>query len=303
MKNVRQVDLIARIRDALIDASVHLEPSLMEKLDWMRRETLQAVEALAPEDANYKPYKASLEVLDMIQENLRLAESHRLPMCQDTGMVVAFIEIGPDVPLSMFAIEEALHAGIADAVKDGSFRNSVVVEPVFDRVNTGTNLPPIIHWFPTEKPGLTFSMLLKGFGSENCSALAMLNPTAGPEGVVTAVAEIVQKAGGKPCPPIVVGVGLGGTAERAGLLSKRALTRKVGDAHPDPRYAQLEQQIFDKLQTLEIGPGGFGGPLTALGVAVEYEPTHIAGLPVAVSISCWADRKATFVWEGPYARN
>ncbi len=301
MKNVQPVALVSLIREALLEASLHLEPSLMARLEWMRTETLHAIEALNPDDTKQHPYKASLEVLEMIQENLRLADSHGLPMCQDTGMIVAFIEIGPDVPLSMQAIERALLAGAKEAVQAGSFRNSVVTEPVYDRVNTGTNLPPVIHWFPKETPGLTISMLLKGFGSENCSALTMLNPTAGHAGVVEAVVEMVRSSGGKPCPPIVVGIGLGGTAERAALLSKRALLREVGVSHTDSRYAQLESDIFDAIQTLHIGPGGFGGPLTALAVALEYEETHIAGLPVAVSISCWADRKASIVWEGPYA--
>jgi fumarate hydratase subunit alpha len=234
----------------------------------------------------------------MIRENLAIADATGLPMCQDTGMVVAFVEMGPDVQLSMQEIGEALDSGIALAVRDGFFRNSVVLDPVFDRENTRTNLPAVVHWFPKNSGGLTIRMMLKGFGSENCSALAMLNPTAGVETVLSTILDMVRNAGGKPCPPIVLGVGLGGTAERALLLSKKALLREVGSVHPDPRYARLEQQLFDSIQGLHIGPGGFGGPLTALAVAVEYEPTHIAGLPVGVSISCWADRTAVVQWGG-----
>jgi fumarate hydratase subunit alpha len=299
MGKSKQRGLVDKIRQTLLEAAVHLEEGLMERLEWMHREMNQELATLDPQKS--ASYKASIEVLEMINENLKLSEEHKIPMCQDSGMIVAFVEIGTEVPLSMQAIEEAINEGSELAIKEGFFRNSVVEEPVFERVNTKTNLPPIIYWNPSKERHLKISFLLKGFGSENCSGLAMLNPTSGPEGVVEAVAEMVQRAGGKPCPPIVVGVGLGGTAERAGYLSKKALLRPVNSVHPEERYAQLEQDILAAIQGLEIGPGGFGGPLTALGVAVEYEPTHIAGLPVAASISCWADRKGEFVWEGPYA--
>ena len=299
MVKSKQRGLVDKIRQTLLEAAVHLEGGLMERLEWMHREMSEALPSLDPEKV--ASYKASIEVLEMINENLKLSEEHKIPMCQDSGMIVAFVEIGREVPISMQAIEEAIYEGSELAIKEGFYRNSVVEEPVFDRVNTKTNLPPIIYWSPSDEKHLKISFLLKGFGSENCSGLAMLNPTSGPEGVVKAVAEMVQRAGGKPCPPIVVGVGLGGTAERAGLLSKKALLRPVNSVHPEERYAQLESDILAAIQALEIGPGGFGGPLTALGVAVEYEPTHIAGLPVAASISCWADRKGEFVWEGPYA--
>lgn len=290
--------LTGTIREALLHAATHLEPSLMLRLDWMYKETMSAAKLLGSDDPRQARYEASLEVLEMIRENLAIADATGLPMCQDTGMVVAFVEMGPEVNLSMQEVGEALDTGIALAVRDGFFRNSVVLDPVFDRENTRTNLPAVIHWFPKACGGLTIRMMLKGFGSENCSALAMLNPTAGMETVISTILEMVRNAGGKPCPPIVLGVGLGGTAERALLLSKKALLREVGSVNPDPRYAKLEQQLFDSIQDLHIGPGGFGGPLTALAVAVEYEPTHIAGLPVGVSISCWADRTAVVQWGG-----
>lgn len=299
MMNHQQKDeLTGAVREALLHAVTHLEPSLLARLDWMHRETMSATKVLGADDAKKARYEASLEVLEMIRENLAIADATGLPMCQDTGMVVAFVEMGSDVHFSMQEVGEALDNGIALAVRDGFFRNSVVSDPVFDRENTRTNLPAVVHWFPKESGGLTIRMMLKGFGSENCSALAMLNPTAGVETVLSTILDMVRKAGGKPCPPIVLGVGLGGTAERALLLSKKALLREVGSTNPDPRYARLEQQLFDSIQDLHIGPGGFGGPLTALAVAVEHEPTHIAGLPVGVSISCWADRKAVVQWGG-----
>jgi fumarate hydratase subunit alpha len=299
MGKSKQRGLVDKIRQTLLEAAIHLEDGLMERLEWMRFELSQKLPSLAPQQV--ASYQASIEVLEMIQANLKLSEENKIPMCQDTGMIVAFVEVGSDVPLSMQAIEEAIYEGSELAIKEGFFRNSVVEEPVFERINTRTNLPPIIYWSTSKERHLKISLLLKGFGSENCSGLARLNPTSGPQGVVKAVAEMVQRAGGKPCPPIVVGVGLGGTAERAGYLSKKALLRPVNSVHPDGRFAQLEREILDAIQALEIGPGGFGGHLTALGVAVEYEPTHIAGLPVAASISCWADRKGEFIWEGPYA--
>jgi fumarate hydratase subunit alpha len=298
MMNRSKEGLADAIREALLHAATHLEPSLMARLDWMYKETMSATKLLGSDDPRKARYEASLEVLEMISENLAIADATDLPMCQDTGMVVAFVEMGPEVNLSMQEIGEALDTGIALAVRDGFFRNSVVIDPVFDRENTRTNLPAVVYWFPKECGGLTIRMMLKGFGSENCSALAMLNPTAGMETVLSTILEMVRNAGGKPCPPIVLGVGLGGTAERALLLSKKALLREVGSVNPDPRYAMLEQQLFDSIQDLHIGPGGFGGPLTALAVAVEYEPTHIAGLPVGVSISCWADRTAVVQWGG-----
>ncbi|MDD3941973.1 MAG: fumarate hydratase [Sphaerochaetaceae bacterium] len=290
--------LARQIADALIDASRHLESSLITRMKHMADVTERELLSLTTGDARRNRYEASLEVLRMIMENLGTADHREIPMCQDTGMVVAFVAAGPGIQVDMARLSKTIDQGISMAAREGCFRNSVVADPVFERHNTGTNLPPVIHWLPTDEPGLTIRFMLKGFGSENCTALAMLNPTAGSDGVVATVADMVRKAGGKPCPPIVVGVGIGGTAERALLLSKIALLRPTGEAHPDPRYAALEQEIERAVQALGIGPGGFGGPLTALGVAVEHEQTHIAGLPVAVSISCWADRKAAVVLGG-----
>ncbi len=236
-------------------------------------------------------------VLSHILKNLSIAKEQRLPMCQDTGMVLAFVDIGEELTVSLGRIKAALERGIERAYEDGSFRKSVVDEPVFDRKNTKTNLPAIIYF--ESVPGATISihLLMKGFGSENCSGLEMLNPTKGAEGVEDAVVSIMKKAGGKPCPPVVVGVGIGGTSDRAAILSKRALTRELGSIHEDLRYAELERAIFDRIQGLGIGAGGLGGTVTALGVMIEAEATHIAGLPVAVSINCWADRKAEMVFD------
>lgn len=274
--------LAERIRDALMHAVVELDEDV---LDSIKR-------AYGQEER--EPAKA---VLDAILKNLELAKETGLPMCQDTGLLLVFADVGRTCPLSLGSIEASIMEGCETAVQQAYFRRSIVAEPVFDRTNTQNNLPPAIWWNLVEGSGLTLRILLKGFGSENCSSVRMLNPTGGKEAVVEAVRQIVQKAGGKPCPPIFVGVGLGGTMDRAAYLSKRALLRDVRLANSDARYAALEQEILASIQTLGIGSGGLGGTITALHVAIEQESTHIAGLPLAVSINCWADRKASITWK------
>jgi fumarate hydratase subunit alpha len=284
------MNLSEKISKALQKAVVSLSPDVVACLDRAIEEETKGLGEVHSE--------ASLTVLNSIKENLKIAEKTGLPMCQDTGMFVVFVDLGRDCPLPPAQIEKAINTGCLDAVQQSSFRRSVVEEPVFGRKNTTTNLPAIITWQLVEGSAVTLHFLLKGFGSENCSSVRMLNPTGGSAAVVDAVAEIVRLAGGKPCPPIFLGVGIGGTMERSALLSKRALLRESGIANANLEYAELERQILAKVQTLHIGSGGFGGRVTALNVAVEYEPTHIAGMPLAVSINCWADRKATVVWEG-----
>ncbi|MGE4453163.1 MAG: fumarate hydratase [Sphaerochaeta sp.] len=286
--------LSKKISDALCTAVRELSPEVLKKIQDARM-------AESCGDTSTQGNQASLAVLDAILENLKLAKEHSLPMCQDTGMFLVFADVGRTCPLSLAEIEKEILLGCTNAVNDASFRRSIVEEPVFERNNTQTNLPPVIWWNLVEGDGLKIQILLKGFGSENCSSVRMLNPTGGEDAVIEAVADIVRLAGGKPCPPIFVGVGLGGSMDRAAYLSKRALLRDVSISHPDARYADLEGKILTRIQQLDIGSGGLGGRITALQVAIEHESTHIAGLPLAVSINCWADRKATIVWEGPDA--
>nr|WP_319472726.1 fumarate hydratase [uncultured Sphaerochaeta sp.] len=283
--------LAKRISEELEKAVVELDEGVLEKI----REA-HAVESAASETSVGS--RSSLAVLDAILDNLALAKDQSLPMCQDTGMFLVFVDVGKTCPIPLSVIEEEILEGCAIAVRQAHFRRSVVVEPVFERINTQNNLPPIIWWNLVEGSGLRIEILLKGFGSENCSSIRMLNPTGGEEAIISAVAEIVSAAGGKPCPPILVGVGLGGSMDRAAYLSKRALLRDVRVSHSEKQYAELEEKILARLQRLGIGSGGLGGMITALHVAIAYEATHIAGLPLAVSINCWADRKATIVWEG-----
>lgn len=274
--------LAERIRDSLMHAVVELDDDVLDCI----QTAFEQEECEAPK-----------AVLQAILKNLALAKETGLPMCQDTGLLLVFADVGRNCPLSLRKIEASIMEGCRMAVEQAYFRRSIVEEPVFDRINTQTNLPPVIWWNSVDGSGLQIRILLKGFGSENCSSVRMLNPTGGKEAVVEAVKQIVKTAGGKPCPPIFVGVGLGGTMDRAAYLSKRALLRDVRLSHSDPRYAQLEQDILAAIQGLGIGSGGLGGAITALHVAIEEESTHIAGLPLAVSINCWADRKAVVEWK------
>jgi len=248
-------------------------------------------------------------VLQRILENIDLAEQKNRPVCQDTGMLVVLVTIGTGVVITgpepgtsegLFIgsiIEEAAEA----AYREGFFRKSVVSDPLKDRKNSGTNLPPVIHYELVPGERLEIALLPKGFGSENCSALHMLKPTAGKAEVVAAVVDSMRRAGGSPCPPTILGIGLGGTMEKAALLSKKALLREVNDRHPDPWYADLEDEILEAVNALGIGPGGLGGVTTSLAVKIEPWATHIAGLPVAITVNCWADRKVILSWPDPTA--
>jgi len=247
------------------------------------------------------------KVIERILENIELAQQKRRPVCQDTGMLLGLITIGtgvriageeitphsgPDRVFIGSIIEEASEA----AYRDGFFRKSVVSDPLKERINSGTNLPPVLHYELVPGDGLEIALMAKGFGSENCSAVHMLKPTAGKEEVLDAVVDTVRRAGGSPCPPTILGIGIGGTMEKAALLSKKALLRDLSDDHPDPWYAELEAEILQAVNSLGIGPGGLGGKTTSLAVKVETYPTHIAGLPVAVTVNCWADRKLVLSW-------
>ncbi|MBB6479804.1 fumarate hydratase [Spirochaeta isovalerica] len=238
------------------------------------------------------------KVLRFIAENLESAERENMPMCQDTGMVVAFVEMGDKVEIKDAFIDDIIHDAIADAYEEGYFRKSVVEDPLNGRKNTGNNLPAVIHHELKKGSDLKISLMLKGFGSENCSRLAMFKPTAGRDEVIESIAKIVVEAGGSPCPPTILGIGIGGTMDYAAKLSKKALIRELDDSHPDPYYAQLEDDILKRVNELGIGGGGLGGDITTLAVKVEKFPTHIAGLPVAVTVNCWADRKTIVELKG-----
>ena len=239
---------------------------------------------------------AACFVLDAIIENAEIARAESLPMCQDTGLVVVFVEHGHDVRVAGEPLDTVIRRAIGDAYRDGKFRASVVDDPLNGRKNTGTNLPPVIYYDAVPGAGLTVSCLSKGFGSENYSRTFMLKPTQNKDAVIDAVLETMKAAGGNCCPPVILGVGIGGTMDWAAKISKKALLRDLGDRHPDPFYRDLEAEILGAVNALGIGAGGLGGRNTALGVFIETYPTHIAGLPVAVSVNCWAERKAVLKW-------
>lgn len=233
------------------------------------------------------------EVLETLLKNAEIAARERVPLCQDTGLAAVFAEVGQEVCFTGGPFRQAVDAGVAKAWQDGYLRASVVSGPCHDRANTGDNTPAMLHTELVAGDAVRFTVLPKGAGSENMSRLAMLKPAEGIAGLVDFVVETVEKAGGNPCPPIFLGVGVGGTMDRAALLSKLALLRPAGSPNPDERLARLELEIRDSVNALGIGPGGFGGSITCLGVALEEYPCHIASLPVAVNIQCNSARRAT----------
>lgn len=228
------------------------------------------------------------EILDQIVENYEIADAQNVPICQDTGMACVFLEIGQEVYVNG-SIEEAVHEGVREGYKKGYLRKSVVRDPL-DRVNTGDNTPAMIYYDMVPGDRIKITVAPKGFGSENMSQIKMLRPSDGVEGVKDFVLKVVSDAGPNPCPPIVVGVGVGGTFDKAAMLAKKALMRSVDERNPEEFYASLEQELLEKINALGIGPQGFGGRTTALAVNIEKMPTHIAGLPVAVNINCHVTR-------------
>ena len=227
--------------------------------------------------------------MERIKENIEIAKKEEIPLCQDTGMVSVFVEIGQDVQVTGGSLEEAINEGVRQGYMEGYLRKSVVKDPL-NRINTNDNTPAVISYRIV--PGNKFKMLIapKGFGSENMSRLKMLKPADGVQGVKDFVIETVERAGANPCPPIIVGVGIGGTFDKVASLAKKALLRPLGERNKDEFYKDLEEELFYKINKLGIGPQGFGGKTTALAVNIETYPTHIAGLPVAVNINCHVAR-------------
>ena len=225
-------------------------------------------------------------------ENAAIAAQEALPLCQDTGFAVYFVEYGDRVRLDHGTIYEAIAAGTAAAYRAPYLRKSIVDDPLFDRRNTGDNTPPVIHLELIPGENVRIILAPKGGGSENMSAVRMLKPSDGRAGVVDFAVETLRKAGGNPCPPTVVGMGIGGTFEKAAFLAKKALLRKLGEPNPNPRYAELEREILEKINATGVGPQGLGGTITSLAVHIEYYPCHIASLPVAINLNCHAARHA-----------
>ena len=242
---------------------------------------------------NEEKWDTARGILDKIIENYNIADEKFVPICQDTGVCCVFLKIGTDVHIEGDLVE-AVNEGVRRGYRDGYLRKSVVGDPL-RRVNTGDNTPAMLYTELVPGDKLELTVAPKGFGSENMSKLAMLKPSDGVEGVKDFVVKTVEEAGPNPCPPIVVGVGIGGTFDKAALLAKKALMRSTDERNKDEYYAALEAELLDRINALGIGPQGFGGRTTALAVNIETMPTHIAGLPVAVNISCHVTRHRTVI--------
>ncbi|MCK4538718.1 MAG: fumarate hydratase [Candidatus Krumholzibacteria bacterium] len=232
---------------------------------------------------------AGKEVLRQILENSEIARSEKIPMCQDTGLAVVFVEIGQDVHITGGDFETAINEGVKNGYTDGYLRKSALADPIRGG-NTGDNTPAVIHLNMVPGDKLKLWVVPKGGGSENMSCIAMMKPADGVEGIKKFVVENINAAGGNPCPPIIVGIGIGGTFERCAQLAKKSLLREIGSVHPDPFYADLEKELFGLVNDLGIGPMGLGGRTTALAVHIEVAPRHIASFPVSMNINCHAAR-------------
>ena len=266
------------VRRLCIEANCHLPQDMKNQI-----EACRAREGWAP----------AKEILDRIVDNYRAADSGNVPICQDTGMACVFLKVGQEVHVAG-DIAGAVNEGVRQGYGEGFLRKSVVRDPL-DRVNTGDNTPAMIYYELVPGDRLEITVAPKGFGSENMSQIKMLKPSDGLQGVKDFVVKVVEEAGPNPCPPIVVGVGIGGTFDKAAYLAKRALMRSVDSRNAVPFYAQLEEELLERINALGIGPQGFGGRTTALAVNIEQCPTHIAGLPVAVNINCHVTRHMTEV--------
>lgn len=232
-------------------------------------------------------------VIERLSENIDAAKQCDVPICQDTGMAVLFVDIGKNLHIDGEDLNTAVNMGVREAYLEGKMRCSVVEDPFFNRKNTDDNTPAIIYTNFTDGDKIKITALPKGFGSENMSAVKMFTPSATREDIISFVVDTVRKAGSNPCPPIVVGIGMGGTFDYSCVLSKKALARELDDVNPKREYAELEEELLERINQLKIGPQGFGGSTTALAVKIESYPTHIAGLPVAVNICCHVARHMT----------
>lgn len=242
-------------------------------------------------DRKSEPWPLAKETLNLLWDNMELAGEKNLPICQDTGMACVFVELGQDVRIEG-NFEQAIHAGVRQGYGEGYLRKSIVGDPL-RRVNTGDNTPAAITVRLVPGDGCTVTVAPKGFGSENMSRLGMLKPADGVEGMKNFVLETVRLAGPNPCPPMVLGIGVGGSFDKVAYLAKHALLRPLDQPNSDPFYADLERELLEEINRSGIGPQGFGGRTTCLGLAIEAAPTHVAGLPVAVNVSCHVTRRAT----------
>jgi fumarate hydratase subunit alpha len=275
MREIQVTEITKTVKKLFLEANYFLTEDVLEALK---------------NAANSEESQAGKEVITQIIKNADIAAKEQIPLCQDCGTAVVFMEIGQDLHMSGGDLYTSINEGIRQAYNDGYLRKSIVNRPFSSRVNTQDNTPAIIHTEIVPGDKLKIIVIPKGGGSENMSRLGMLTPSEGREGIINFVIKAIDEAGSNPCPPIIVGVGVGGTAERTLLLAKKALIRKVGENNPDPEVAELERELLDKINGLGIGPMGYGGKMTALAVHVEVFPAHLASMPIAVNINCHSSR-------------
>jgi len=276
MREIKVSQIIEAIRKLCIDANYYLGSDIKNRLIKSHEE---------------EEWDIAKGILNKILINADIAKNEDMPMCQDTGVACVFIEIGQEVQVVGGGLEDAINEGVRQGYKDGYLRKSVVKDPL-DRVNTKDNTPAMIYYNIVPGDKLKITVAPKGFGSENMSQIKMLKPSDGLQGVKDFIIKVVKEAGPNPCPPIIVGVGIGGTFDKAATIAKKALIRSIDVRNENPFYAELEEELVTMINELGIGPQGFGGKTTALAVNIETYPTHIAGLPVAVNINCHATRHA-----------
>ncbi len=277
MRTIQVQQITEKVKEMCISVNHELSSDMQESLKQAREKEKSVT---------------GCQILDQLKENLEIAKEDRIPICQDTGMAVVFIEIGQDVHLEGGSLESAINEGVRQGYTEGFLRKSVVRDPII-RENTKDNTPAVIHYNIVPGEQVKITLAPKGFGSENMSRVFMLKPADGIEGVKKAILQAVEDAGPNACPPIVVGVGIGGTFEKCALMAKQALARPVNEHSAVPYVKELEEEMLEKINQLGIGPGGLGGTVTALGVNINTYPTHIAGLPVAVNICCHVNRHIT----------
>ncbi|MFV0414147.1 MAG: fumarate hydratase [Oscillospiraceae bacterium] len=277
MREIDAQTITQAVAGLCVQANKTLPPDVEEALRQARRQ---------------EPWPLAQKTLQELDANLQAAAQKQLPICQDTGMACVFVRLGQEVHIAGGSLQQAIQEGVRQGYTEGYLRKSVVQDPI-RRGNTGDNTPALVTTELVEGDGFSLTVAPKGFGSENMSRIAMLKPADGREGVEEFILETVRIAGPNPCPPIVVGVGIGANFDKVALLAKEALLRPLNVPNNDPYYAQMEQELLQKINALGIGPAGYGGKTTALGLAIEAMPTHIAGLPVAVNISCHVTRRAT----------
>ena len=275
IRTVNTDDIVKNIKEMCIEANHYLSKDMDKALK----------DATASEKS-----ELGKKILNQLQENLKIADEEMIPICQDTGMAVIFLEVGQDVHFEGMAIEDAVNEGVRQGYTEGYLRKSVVKDPLFERTNTKDNTPAIIYYDIVEGDTFHITLAPKGFGSENMSQIKMLKPSDGLQGIKDFVMKVVNDAGPNACPPMVIGVGIGGSFDKVAMLAKKAMIREIGSHHPDQRYASLEDELLQMINETGIGPAGYGGKTTALSLNIETFPTHIAGMPVAVSICCHVSR-------------